>query len=83
MREEFEAWLIDRAEDSTGFILPDMEPNYDNPEIAAMLDAWQASRQALEVELPESFEMDDFEAYDAPDVIESIRAAGIHIKGVL
>ena len=68
MREDFEKWAA-----SEGW-------GHDHTMIYELWLAWQASRQALEVELPESFEMDDFEAYDAPDVIEAIRAAGIKVK---
>ncbi|MEG0421403.1 MAG: hypothetical protein RR589_10960 [Hafnia sp.] len=39
------------------------------------LEAWQASREAVEVELPELFE-DDRHA-----VTDAIRAAGIKVKG--
>ena len=81
MREEFEAWVFSgRSQDPMGKFI---NGDYRDAIVQAAWQGWQASRQALEVELPESFEMDDFEAHDAPDVIEAIRAAGIRIKGDL
>ena len=53
-KQEFQEHYIRYMEKQTGLILPDMEPNYDNPTVAALLDFWQASRAALCVELPES-----------------------------
>lgn len=61
-REQFEAWA------------PNYCWKYSTTKELAWL-AWQASREAVEVELPELFE-DDRHA-----VTEAIRAAGIKVKG--
>ena len=64
-REQFEAWFkYDYHPDKTGPYIKDI-----------MFVAWQASREAVEVQLPELFE-DDRHA-----VTEAIRAAGIKVKG--
>lgn len=58
------------------------------------LEAWQASREALEVELPQRQSLcasgygngyfvacNDGEGLEYDDVVEAIRAAGIKVKG--
>ncbi|EFO1361309.1 MULTISPECIES: hypothetical protein [Escherichia] len=41
---------------------------------------WQASRAAIEIELPVWFVSDAIAVYDRDDIDESIRAAGIKVK---
>lgn len=41
---------------------------------------WQASRAAIEIELPAWFVSDAIAVYDRDDIDESIRAAGIKVK---
>ncbi|HIA3372020.1 TPA: hypothetical protein ACWP5B_004462, partial [Escherichia coli] len=43
-------------------------------------EAWQASRAAIEIELPVWFVSDAIAVYDRDDIDESIRAAGIKVK---
>lgn len=69
MCEEFEAWWIDRHGNSEGIASPAKE------KIAR--EAWEASRAALVVELPE--EQPGY-MYYAPDVVDAIEAAGVRVK---
>lgn len=49
-----------------------------------MLEAWQASRAAIEIELPEiAWDITECgsQHYDVEDVKDSIRAAGLTVKG--
>ena len=70
-REQFEAWCNsdpDRSitmEDSTRFF--------------CAWEAWQASREAVEVELPDVCAWNLCELLDKKEVIEAIRAAGIKV----
>ena len=78
-REQFEAWAsnqypFDPIESILLRIGPDKEI-YHLKVIQRLWEAWQASREAVEVQLPELFE-DDRHA-----VTEAIRAAGIKVKG--
>lgn len=57
----------------------------DESELDGLWQAWQASRAAIEIELPENKWhpcdcIDVVIAFDKDDVIESIRAAGIKVK---
>jgi len=46
MQKEFEAWYMRRMEKQTNMILPDMEPNYTNRDVADLWESWQAARAA-------------------------------------
>ncbi len=89
-REQFEAQIRlhtdeseieDRLEKANGGL------NYAHPETDVAWIWWQASREAVEVELPSLKQIDSGERYVwsdgvfnfKEDVIESIRAAGIKI----
>lgn len=69
MCEEFEAWWIDRQSNSEGIASPAKE--------RMAREAWEASRAALVVTLPE--EQPGY-MYYAPDVVEAIEAAGVRVK---
>ena len=78
MREEFEAWAITSAwlglsDECMEFI----DGGYVNCEVQAAWLAWQASREALVIELPT--EQPGY-MYYAPDVVEAIEAAGLKVK---
>ncbi|HAV9715795.1 TPA: hypothetical protein JLH16_000738 [Escherichia coli] len=72
-RKQFEEWF----ENYTG-----CDPK--NKIYANMVEmywqAWQASRAAIEIELPVWFVSDAIAVYDRDDIDESIRAAGIKVK---
>lgn len=42
--------------------------------------AWQASREAVVVELPQPFVGDDFTMYDGKEIIEAIEAQGLKVE---
>lgn len=66
MRADFEAWLAGSG--------------LSYAEGIGAWYGWQASRAALVVELPESFEMDDFAAFDRDETIAAIEAAGVGFR---
>ncbi len=79
MREEFEAAFVEREHGlgrhprlrrmATG--------NYEYVEASSAWWAWQASRAAIEIELPD--EQPGYQYY-APDVLGAIEAAGLKVK---
>lgn len=86
LREQFQKWWEEWFGDAP--LTPWDElwhgDGYTAESIDIMWDAWQASREALVVELPEPCSPGDF-CMDIPvqahhEVIESIRAAGITVK---
>jgi len=84
-REQFEAWL--RAQPHVLNVGIEPDGTYTLHEDRVAWEAWQASREAVEVELPSLKQIDSGERYVwsdgvfnfKEDVIESIRAAGIKI----
>lgn len=58
-RDEFAVWFIKRIGDYGR----DMQINFDNPEVKLMLEAWEASRASLMVELPRRKQNDPY-CYD-------------------
>lgn len=85
-REQFHEYMLERP----GAVGDDIVRKLKDGEyvhIATQLrwEAWQASRAAIEIELPENKWhpcdcIDVVIAFDKDDVIESIRAAGIKVK---
>lgn len=82
LRDEFEAWAKEKGHvthrDGLG--------RYVFSYTATAWEGWQASRAALVVELPEPFEVEmgaygNAEVLSVAEAIESIRAAGITVKG--
>ncbi|WP_367298996.1 hypothetical protein [Hafnia alvei] len=81
-REQFEAWFQDRY---AGLL----EESYFKLVWVVALESWQASREAVEVELPSLKQIDSGERYVwsdgvfnfKEDAIKAIRAAGIKVKG--
>lgn len=76
-REDFEAWFDSRY---AGILAL---PYFKLVEVTAM-EAWQASRESIEVELPkhcERYNWSDGAFNFKQDTIEALRTAGIRIKG--
>lgn len=79
-REQFEAWFQDRY---AGLL----EESYFKLVWVVALESWQASREAVEVELPSLKQTDSGERYVwsdgvfnfKEDAIKAIRAAGIKV----
>lgn len=75
-REQFEEWvpaMVDGLPENMARIFEDM-----------LFTAWQASREAIEIELPEivwDITECGSQHYDVDDVKDSIHAAGLKIKG--
>ena len=80
-REQFEEWCINRGISIT------KSPGYDgyqNPRTKVIWEGWQASRAAIEIELPEPCSPGDF-CVDIPvqvhhEVVEAIDLAGLKVK---
>ena len=80
-REQFVEWFNE-------IMKPAMEKiDIDWPERRLVNDvswiAWQASRAAIEIELPDVCAWNLCELLDKKEVVESIRAAGLTVKGDL
>lgn len=94
-REQFEAWVMSIICISKQTLIGLREgDNYRNSTLSgrdyqSMWMAWQASREAVEVELPSLKQTDSGERYVwsdgvfnfKEDAIKAIRAAGIKVKG--
>ncbi len=82
MREEFEAWARKMSMDLEYRNIPGVGQFYECPRTLLALEAWQASREALVIELPRdvtNVTCKDFESgRDA--VVEAIEAAGVKVK---
>lgn len=79
MRSEFLEWhngqvnmLIASGEPNAAREAQRLEPIY--------WCAWQASRQAVVVELPETFEKRDVQGLDYDKTVTAIEAAGVGVK---
>ncbi|MDU4249071.1 hypothetical protein [Pseudomonas sp.] len=75
VREEFEAWVT-AAMGGYADLRKSTDPNfdYDDGDVDFAYQAWQASRAALRVELP------DREFPHHSDVVEALQQAGIEVK---
>ncbi len=74
-REKFEEWWATYV-DKCSHLVEDVE-------YYAAKDAWQASRAAIEIELPTviwDMSEDGSQHYDRDDVIDAIQSAGIKVK---
>ncbi|TBL50952.1 hypothetical protein EYY98_08325 [Obesumbacterium proteus] len=80
-REQFEEWCLklglstDTDSDSWG------QQKYKYDRIQCMWYGWQASREAVEIALPDVCAWNLCELLDKKEVIEAIRTAGIKVKG--
>lgn len=86
-REQFEKWVGDSVNSDVhmGIMLSRHENgNYSHLATRHKWDAWQASRAAIEIELPEPCSPGDF-CVDIPaqahhEVVEAIELAGLKVK---
>lgn len=79
MKAAFEKWFKSKHEGQ--MITKGSE--YSEPITQLMWSAWQASRAAIVIELPEPFDFDHSKAlvYDMDETIEAISYYGIKVKG--
>ncbi len=83
MRKEFEAWAKDASKGFTLYLYVapcDSGLVYTNDLTLRMWQAWQASRAALVVELPDWFVFGIDAACYRDDVIEALNKAGVSYK---
>ena len=77
-REQFESWYFKR------YGVKDLTVVRNHAEFCDAVEVWQASRAAIEIELPEPCSPGDF-CVDIPaqahhEVIEAIESAGLKVK---
>lgn len=75
MRKEFEAWA-----EKEGFNIDRFGDGYDMPSANYAWQAWQASRAAIVVELPDWFVFGIDAALYRDDVIKALDKAGVSYK---
>lgn len=82
-REQFEAWL--RAQPHVLNVGVEQDGTYTLHEDRVAWEAWQASREAVEVDLPSVTDAADWlvsvDVMESEHVLSAIRAAGIKVKG--
>lgn len=78
--EEFIKFHMDDAEINNKFETANNELNYAELDIDLMWIAWQASRESLEVELPEGFGVHEVWCYTAVSVENALISNGVKIK---
>ena len=91
-REQFEEWYVKSmlehvkwySEDNARNDLAiDTDGSYLRTTVRHKWEGWQASRAAIEIELPDVCAWNLCELLDKKEVVESIRAAGLTVKGDL
>lgn len=81
-REQFEKWFDEYTSSAPGRCkILRTGVGYRNIACQEQWEAWQASRAAIEIELPEVCAWNLCELLDKKEVVESIRAAGLTVKG--
>ena len=82
-KQQFEAWInSERPKLFLNFMSTARPPQYADPKTENLWQAWQASRAAIVVKLPEPAQWDICEVLlDKGKTVQSIRAAGITVKG--
>lgn len=80
-RKQFETWVINKYQYDRHFFYKSDGADYVNVMINDMWEAWQASRAAIELELPKTFpgEYNTLVMY-VDDVESSLESAGIKVK---
>lgn len=76
-REQFDEWCINRGISIT------KSPGYDgyqNPRAKVIWEAWQASRAAIEVELPSWYVCGVDAVFDRDEIEQAIESAGLKVK---
>lgn len=82
MREDFENWAVS-TKDHFGvpfFTIKNANGKYVDHGTEISWQAWQASRQALVVELPKLLFNCEIDAIDYVDTVKAIKSAGIKYK---
>lgn len=81
-REQFEAWAKTTNSDLGRYKTGIHKGDFKNPVMRKMWLAWQASRQAVEIEIPERhyFCDNDGAFVDVSDVIYEIQHVGLKVK---
>lgn len=77
-REQFEAWYKSKYL-FQGYEFDKLE-NGSYQWIESMWQAWQASRDAIEIKLPEEVSIDCVFGYYADDIVSAIESAGLKVK---
>ncbi|EOT1204575.1 hypothetical protein ACNKCH_000923 [Cronobacter sakazakii] len=83
-REQFEAWWEKEwcgEAPIDGWASLRERDGYIDEDVNAQWEAWQASRAALEIGLPDVCAWNLCELLDKQEVVEAIRAAGLKVKG--
>lgn len=92
MREEFAAWYLAEIAESYGtgcraqaeknLAWVRQDGSFADPMLRLACLAWQASREAIVIELPDYLDTEKlgFPAYDADSVDKAIEAAGLKVK---
>lgn len=83
LRKQFEKWC--QCERNGVILKIGIDGEYNSRESQIMWEAWQASRAAIEIELPKNKWhpcdcIDVVVAYDKDDIDQCIRAAGLRVK---
>lgn len=78
--KSFETWLSLKYGGSRLGMWMKENGEYGVPSVQLRWEAWQASRTAIEIEIPEVCAWNLCELLDKKEVIEAIRAAGIKVK---
>ena len=80
MREEFEAWARKMSMDLEYRNIPGVGQFYECPRTLLALEAWQASRAAVVVELPNAWQTNVGAMLTPNGVRFAIEAAGLKVK---
>jgi hypothetical protein len=80
-RKDFEAWAMTTGFEDHHFALRD-DGEYANYDVRRLFAPWQASRAAIEVEMPKSteFSRDDYPGYVIDRCGRMIAAQGLKVK---
>lgn len=80
-RDEFEAWASSPAFGlSPGHFAKDEQGEYINYPAHCYWLVWEASRQSLEIELPEPHWFGEAQIFSSDEVHVAIEAAGVRVK---
>ncbi|MEY0214899.1 hypothetical protein AB7W58_10200 [Providencia rettgeri] len=73
-RQQFEAWFIRK------YNIPEHVMNLSPIKVEIAWEAWKASRESLEIELPETFIANETWCYDEDLVNQALISNGVKIK---
>lgn len=86
MREEFEAWALKDFGLRAAHFAKDSEGDYLNYPTQCYFQVWQASREALVIELPDAIDAKPYACFEGgwndmrDEAVEAITAAGLKVK---